>query len=101
MLLGAVGGPRWADGEAEAGLFRLRKQLDVYANLRPIRPDPALAATSPIRADVRDGTDLMVVRELTGGLYFGARGRAWDTCEYTEFEVERIARRAFELAHRK
>jgi 3-isopropylmalate dehydrogenase len=105
VLLGAVGGPQWPKGEAERGLFRLRKELDVYANLRPIRPHPALASQSPVRPEVRAGADFLIVRELTGGLYFGSRGRrdgrAWDTCEYTEREVERIARRGFELARRK
>ncbi|MGZ4340442.1 MAG: 3-isopropylmalate dehydrogenase [Gaiellaceae bacterium] len=90
VLLGAVGGPRW-DGDAvrpEAGLLGLRQALDVYANLRPA---------------ARGNVDLLVVRELVGGLYFGARGvredgTVFDTCEYHPSQVERIARRAFELA---
>ena len=90
VLLGAVGGPRWEGGaiRPEAGLLALRKHLDVYANLRPA---------------THAGIDLLVVRELVGGLYFGARGTrpdgtVFDTCEYTPAQVERIARRAFELA---
>jgi 3-isopropylmalate dehydrogenase len=84
VLLGAVGGPRWQPGAAEAGLLGLRRELDVYANLRP-------------------AGDLLVVRELVGGLYFGARGvradgTVFDTCEYHPSQVERVARRAFELA---
>jgi 3-isopropylmalate dehydrogenase len=84
VLLGAVGGPRWQPGLAESGLLALRRELDVYANLRP-------------------AGDLLVVRELIGGLYFGARGvrddgTVFDTCEYHPSQVERVARRAFELA---
>ena len=90
VLVGAVGGPQW-DGAAqrpEQGLIRLRKELDVYANLRPA---------------VGDGVDLVIVRELVGGLYYGGSGRledgrVFDTCVYTQPEVERVARRAFELA---
>jgi len=107
VLLGAVGGPRWdtTDPDAprpEQGLLGLRKGLGLYANLRPVRPSPALAHASPLREERIRGTDLLVVRELTGGIYFGARGRheagAHDTCEYTTDEVERIAHRAFESA---
>ncbi|HEU5363075.1 MAG TPA: 3-isopropylmalate dehydrogenase [Gaiellaceae bacterium] len=84
VLLGAVGGPQWEPGHAESGLLALRRELDVYANLRP-------------------AGDLLVVRELVGGLYFGARGvrddgTVFDTCEYHPAQVERVARRAFELA---
>jgi 3-isopropylmalate dehydrogenase len=107
VLLGAVGGPRWdtTDPDAprpEQGLLALRKGLGLYANLRPVRPRPALYDASPLRPERIEGTDLLVVRELTGGIYFGARGRrdghAFDTCDYTVEEIERIARTAFEAA---
>ena len=107
VLLGAVGGPKWdtTDPDAprpEQGLLGLRKGLGLYANLRPVRPSAALAHASPLREERIRGTDLLVVRELTGGIYFGDRGRhetgAHDTCVYTSEEVERIARRAFESA---
>jgi 3-isopropylmalate dehydrogenase len=110
VLLGAVGGPRWestdpAAPRPEQGLLGLRKGLGLYANLRPVRPSPALAAASPLREERISGTDLLVVRELTGGIYFGASGRegerAFDTCEYSVAEVERIARVAFEAAQRR
>src|SRR5919197_6024766 len=101
VLLGAVGGPKWdtTDPEAprpEQGLIGLRKGLELYANLRPVRPSPALVEASPLRPEGIAGTDLLVVRELTGGIYFGDRGRegerAHDTCEYSVAEIERIAR---------
>ncbi|MDX6638608.1 MAG: 3-isopropylmalate dehydrogenase [Solirubrobacterales bacterium] len=107
MLLGAVGGPQWdtTDPDAprpEQGLLGLRKGLGLYANLRPVRPIPALIASSPLRPEMIAGTDLLVVRELTGGIYFGERGRegdrAHDTCEYSVDEIERIAVVAFESA---
>src|SRR6476620_8649614 len=107
VLLGAVGGPKWdtTDPDAprpEQGLLGLRKSLGLYANLRPVRPIPALYDASPLRRAVLEGTSLLVVRELTGGLYFGARGRdadsAFDTCMYSVGEVERIARVAFDAA---
>ncbi|MFL5820620.1 MAG: 3-isopropylmalate dehydrogenase [Solirubrobacteraceae bacterium] len=107
VLLGAVGGPRWdtTDPQAprpEQGLLGLRQGLGLYANLRPIRPPPALYDSSPLRRERIEGTDLLVVRELTGGIYFGARGRedgrAFDTCDYTVAEIDRIARTAFEAA---
>ena len=107
VLLGAVGGPRWdtTDPEAprpEQGLLGLRKGLGLYANLRPVRPSPALSAASPLREERILGTDLLIVRELTGGIYFGASGRdgeeAFDTCTYSVAEIERIARTAFETA---
>ena len=110
VLLGAVGGPQWdtTDPDAprpEQGLLGLRRGLGLYANLRPVRPFAALAAASPLRPEVISGTDLLVVRELTGGLYFGERGRsddrAFDTCVYEIEEVERIARVAFEAARRR
>jgi 3-isopropylmalate dehydrogenase len=107
VLLGAVGGPKWdtTDPDAprpEQGLLGLRKGLGLYANLRPVRPSPALVHASPLRPDRIEGTDLLVVRELTGGIYFGERGRrgdgAFDTCEYSVAEIERIARVAFDGA---
>jgi 3-isopropylmalate dehydrogenase len=111
VLLGAVGGPKWDDPRAtvrpEQGLLALRKGLGVYANLRPVRVYDVLAQFSTLREEVILGTDFVVVRELTGGLYFGQpQGRegdppnrsAVDTMRYSEAEVERVARVAFELA---
>ncbi|HEU4599831.1 MAG TPA: 3-isopropylmalate dehydrogenase [Solirubrobacterales bacterium] len=110
VLLGAVGGPKWdtTDPDAprpEQGLLGLRKGMGLYANLRPVRPSPALVGSSPLRQERIAGTDLLVVRELTGGIYFGDSGRvdgvAHDTCEYSVAEIERIARTAFEAARRR
>jgi 3-isopropylmalate dehydrogenase len=110
VLLGAVGGPKWdtTDPDAprpEQGLLGLRKGLGLYANLRPVRPSPALVGSSPLREERISGTDLLVVRELTGGIYFGDSGRvedaAHDTCEYSAAEVERIAHTGFEAARRR
>ena len=110
VLLGAVGGPKWdtTDSDAprpEQGLLGLRKGMGLYANLRPVRPSPALVGASPLREERIAGTDLLVVRELTGGIYFGDSGRegdsAHDTCEYTAEEIERITRTAFEAARRR
>lgn len=107
VLLAAVGGPKWDttnpdDPRPEQGLLDLRSGLGLFANLRPVRPVPALASSSPLKAEVIAGCDLLVVRELTGGIYFGRRGRsedsAFDTCEYSVGEIERIARIAFESA---
>ena len=106
VLLGAVGGPRWSDPKAqvrpEQGLLRLRAELGVYANLRPVRVHPSLAALSPLKNERLAGVNLMFVRELTGGAYFGAKTRTADTAtdetKYTTQEVERVARRAFQLA---
>ena len=107
VLLAAVGGPKWdtTDPDAprpEQGLLGLRKSLGLYAHLRPVRPIPSLYDASPLRREVIEGTSLLVVPELTGGLYFGARGRdadsAFDTCVYSLGEVERIARVAFDAA---
>jgi 3-isopropylmalate dehydrogenase len=107
VLLAAVGGPRWdtTDPHAprpEQGLLGLRKGLGLYANLRPIKPMPALYDASPLRRERIEGTDLLVVRELTGGIYFGEKTRtedsASDVCSYTTAEIERIARTAFEAA---
>lgn len=107
VLLGAVGGPKWDTTDPdkprpEQGLLGLRKGLKLFANLRPVRVSPALSDASPLRPERIEGTDLLVVRELTGGIYFGASGRegdrAYDTCEYTAGEIDRIARVAFEAA---
>jgi 3-isopropylmalate dehydrogenase len=107
VLLGALGGPKWDSNESSAvrpeqGLFRLRAELGLYANLRPVRPLPALYEASPLKQEIIAGTDLLVVRELTGGLYYGERGtadgRAFDTMVYTVAEIERIARTGFEAA---
>lgn len=111
VLLGAVGGPGWdhlrGDQRCEAGLLRMRKELGLFANIRPVRVHPALVDRSVVRREVVEGTDLVVVRELTGGAYFGTpKGRegsgatesAVDTTRYTRAEVERVTRVAFELA---
>ena len=106
VLLGAVGGPKWSDPNAkvrpEQGLLALRAGLGVYANLRPLTVHPALAALSPLKDEKLKDVDVLFVRELTGGAYFGAKTKgadyATDECRYTEAEVERVTRRAFELA---
>ena len=106
VLLGAVGGPKWSDPNAEVrpeqGLLKLRSTLGVYANLRPVKIYPELAAASPLKAEKLDGVDLMVVRELTGGIYFGDKTRdensASDLCLYQRYEIERIVRVAGRLA---
>jgi 3-isopropylmalate dehydrogenase len=107
VLLAAVGGPKWdttdpSKPRPEQGLLGLRKSLGLFANLRPVRPLPALYDASPLRREVIEGTDLLVVRELTGGIYFGEKTRtvdsASDTCLYTRPEIERIARVAFGAA---
>jgi 3-isopropylmalate dehydrogenase len=110
VLLGAVGGPRWDSTDPQAqrpeqGLLGLRKGLGLYANLRPVKPSPALVGSSPLREERIAGTDLLVVRELTGGIYFGDSGRsgdvAHDDCEYSVAEIERIARIGFGAARRR
>lgn len=110
VLLAAVGGPKWdttdpSKPRPEQGLLGLRKGLGLYANLRPVRPLPALYDASPLRREIIDGTDLLVVRELTGGIYFGEKTRtdttASDLCEYSVEEIERIARSAFQAARTK
>ena len=115
ILFGAVGGPRWDDApherRPERGLLALRKELDLYANLRPATCFPMLVDASPLKRSVVDGTDLMVIRELTGGLYFGEpRGletladggvRAVNTMVYTTAEIERVARVAFDVARKR
>src|SRR5215831_14431974 len=114
VLLGAVGGPKWDDPKArvrpEQALLGLRKGLGLYANLRPVWTVPELVSASPLRADVLEGVDLVVVRELTGGIYFGRpserRGtpgarEAVDTCVYTEAEIARLLHAAFALARQR
>jgi 3-isopropylmalate dehydrogenase len=106
VLLGAVGGPKWSDPNAtirpEQGLLGLRAALGVYANLRPVRVHPKLTALSPLKDEKLRSVDLLFVRELTGGAYFGAKTRTADTatdeCRYTVAEIERATRRAFEFA---
>ncbi|MDH3251417.1 MAG: 3-isopropylmalate dehydrogenase, partial [Ignavibacteria bacterium] len=111
VLLGAVGGPKWDDPSApvrpEQGLLRLRKGLELFANLRPVKPHPALTDASPLKGDRLRGVDMIVVRELTGGLYFGEpKGReqrnghirAVDTLEYHDYEIRRVVELAFSLA---
>ncbi|UCF26918.1 MAG: 3-isopropylmalate dehydrogenase, partial [Chloroflexota bacterium] len=111
VLLGAVGGPKWDDPTApvrpEQGLLGLRKELGLFANLRPVKPHPDLLDASPLRADLLANVDLLVVRELTGGIYFGqprerrsvnGEEQAVDTMVYSESEVRRVAHLAFKLA---
>jgi 3-isopropylmalate dehydrogenase len=107
VLLAAVGGPKWDTTDAtadrpERGLLALRKELGLFANLRPVRPLRALYDASPLKRDLIEGTDMLVVRELTGGIYFGEKTRtedaASDACVYTTPEIERIARVAFRAA---
>ena len=106
VLLGAVGGPKWSDPNAtirpEQGLLKLRSVLGVYANIRPVKIYDELAGASPLKAEVLQGVDLLVIRELTGGIYFGKKTRtdtsASDLCEYTVEEIERIVRVAARLA---
>jgi 3-isopropylmalate dehydrogenase len=105
-LLGAVGGPKWSDPHAkvrpEQGLLQLRKALGLFANLRPVAPHPKVLEISPIKAHLLRGVDIMVVRELTGGIYFGAKTRtateAVDECRYSLAEIERVVRLAATLA---
>jgi 3-isopropylmalate dehydrogenase len=106
VLLGAIGGPKWSAPDAplrpEEGLLRLRKELGTFANLRPVQVHPALADASPLKGEVVGGVDLIFVRELTGGIYFGEKARdaygARDVCTYTVAEIERIVRVAASLA---
>jgi 3-isopropylmalate dehydrogenase len=108
VLLAAVGGPKWDTTDPdkprpEQGLLGLRKGLGLYANLRPVKPLPALYDASPLKRELIEGTDLLVVRELTGGIYFGEKTRtsASDVCSYSTAEIERIARTAFGAARAK
>lgn len=108
VLLGAVGGPKWSNPNAavrpEQGLLKLRALLGVYANLRPVKPHPVAAKHSPIKSELLEGVDMLFVRELTGGAYFGEKGRelggqvAFDVSRYSVAEVERVTRRAAHLA---
>ena len=122
VLLAAVGGPKWdttdpAAPRPEQGLLKIRKELGLYTNLRPVQIFSALSGASTLKPEVIDGVDMMIVRELTGGLYFGRRERfydeegagtdgkpgqrAYDTLEYRQYEIERIARQAFEAARKR
>jgi 3-isopropylmalate dehydrogenase len=109
VLLGAIGGPKWSAPEAkvrpEQGLLRLRKELGVYANLRPVKLHKCLAGASTLKPEVLEGVDLVFVRELTGGIYFGEKKRdatsATDVCTYTVAEIERITRVAARLARQR
>lgn len=109
VLLGAVGGPQWSDPSApvrpEQGLLGLRQHFDLFANLRPVRAYPALSTFAPLRAELLDGVDILFVRELTSGIYFGPRQEqgaggesAWDTMLYTAGQVRRVAQVAFRAA---
>jgi 3-isopropylmalate dehydrogenase len=106
ILMGAVGGPKWSHPDAavrpEQGLLQLRKALGLFANLRPVVPHPAVLDASPIKAELLHGVDIMVVRELTGGIYFGDKQRtatdAFDVCRYSVVEIERVVRLAAALA---
>jgi 3-isopropylmalate dehydrogenase len=109
ILLGAIGGPKWSSPSAkvrpEQGLLKLRKDLGVYANLRPVKLQPSLVGASTLKPEILDGVDLVFVRELTGGIYFGEKKRdansASDLCTYTVAEVERITRVAARLAQQR
>jgi 3-isopropylmalate dehydrogenase len=115
VIFGAVGGPKWDsvpyDARPEAGLLRLRKELALFANLRPAVCYPALAEASSLKREVVEGLDIMIVRELTGGVYFGepktitdlgnGQKRAIDTQVYDTYEIERIARGRFDLARKR
>jgi 3-isopropylmalate dehydrogenase len=108
VLLGAVGGPQWAPNapvRPEQGLLQLRKALGLFANLRPVVPHPSVLGAAPIKAELLRGVDIMVVRELTGGIYFGDKHRtateAVDVCRYTVVEIERVVRLAAGLARQR
>lgn len=109
ILLGAVGGPKWSDPNAkvrpEQGLLAIRRALGLYANLRPVRTHEAALGASPIKAELLRGVDFVVVRELTGGIYFGEKTRtadaASDLCSYSVVEIERVLRSAFQLARQR
>ncbi len=107
VLLGAVGGPKWDGGKRrpEEGLLAIRKAMGLFANLRPLQVSPVLAHRSPLKKEIVEGVDLIVFRELTGGVYFGEKtrtaDRATDLCEYTVPEIERVARAAFQTARQR
>jgi len=105
VLLGAVGGPKWDGGKRrpEEGLLGLRKAMGLFANLRPLQVSPVMAHRSPLKKEIVEGVDLIVFRELTGGVYFGDKGRkddgsAYDVCSYSIEEIERVTRAAFQIA---
>ncbi len=108
VLLGAVGGPKW-DGQAqrpEQGLLAIRKAMGLFANLRPLQVSPVMAHRSPLKKEIVEGVDLIVFRELTGGVYFGDKGRkddgsAYDVCSYSIEEIERVTRAAFKIAEQR
>ena len=112
ILFGAIGHPRFdndpsAEIRPEQGLLKMRKDLGLFANVRPTFTFPSLIDKSPLKKERIEGTDLVFLRELTGGIYFGERGRkdngntAFDTCTYTRFEIERLAIKGFELAMKR
>ncbi len=110
VLLGAIGGPKWDDlpreKRPETGLLALRRALGLFANLRPARVMPGLEHLSPLRPEIAGGVDLLIVRELTGGIYFGepkgmSEAEAWNTMRYSRPEVERVARVAFQAAQKR
>src|ERR1700759_2683508 len=115
VIFGAVGGPKWDsvpyEARPEAGLLRLRKDLGLYANLRPAICYPALAESSSLKREVVDGRDILIIRQITGGVYFGepktitdlgnGQKRAVDTQVYDTYEIERISRVAFDLARKR
>ena len=108
VLLGAVGGPKWSDPNApirpEQGLLGLRAELQVFANVRPVQIFPQLTGASPLKVELLEDVDIIVIRELTGGIYFGDKTRddhsASDVCVYHDYEIERIIRVAATLARR-
>ena len=109
IILGAVGGPKWSDPNAtvrpEQGLLKIRKELGLFANLRPVRPHPQLVHASPLKPEYLEGVDMMVVRELTGGSYFGDKVEgddfASDTCTYSRTEIERVVIMAANIARER
>ncbi|RZJ95621.1 MAG: 3-isopropylmalate dehydrogenase, partial [Brevundimonas sp.] len=107
VFLGAVGGPKWDGGKRrpEEGLLAIRKAMGLFANLRPLQVSPVLAHRSPLKREIVEGVDLIVFRELTGGVYFGKKTRdekgASDLCEYTVVEIERVTRAAFQTARQR
>jgi len=109
VLLGAIGDPKFdnKDIRPEQGLLALRQELDLFANLRPVRSYPSLVKHSPLKSEIIKDVDLLIVRELTGGIYFGERGRskdgnaAYDTCSYSKIEIQRIVELAFTKAEKR
>ncbi len=109
VLLGAVGGPKWSDPSAtirpEQGLLKLREELGLFSNLRPVRVHPSLASISPLKPELIENVDIIVVRELTGGIYFGEKQEgdeyATDLCAYSRDEIERVVIQAAELARQR